>query len=53
MTKMRFKRITDIGSYVGFQGPKIFDRLRGQNDLKKHSGQIIAKLYALASFTVL
>ena len=47
MTKMRFKRITHIGSYVGFQGPKIFDRLRGQN------GQIIAKLYALASFAVL
>jgi hypothetical protein len=40
---MRFKSITDGRSNVGLQLPEIFDRLRSQNDLESHSGQIIAK----------
>jgi len=44
---MRFKRIADDRSNVGPQTPKIFDRLRSQDDLEAHSGQIIARIYAV------
>jgi hypothetical protein len=46
VTKMRFKSIADARSKIGLQSAKIFHSLRRQNDLKAHSGQIIAKIYA-------
>ena len=45
---MRFKSIVDGRSNVGLQGAQIFRRLRSQDDLKAHSGQIIAKTWPVS-----
>jgi FPC/CPF motif-containing protein YcgG len=44
MPQMRLERGPYVGPQVRFQPREVFDGLRGQNYLERHSGQIIAKL---------